>query len=124
VELGGAIELHAAFRKESRKSLPPVSAALQEIRESRGPSRGFLPRKTTPRDLYQATVIAKRLNTLMFDNSIGAFSGILHPLWNWGAEAANRPPPPPPHEVQRHRRGPTEEREESAAENEDPAENE
>jgi hypothetical protein len=19
----------------------------------------------------------------MFDNSIGAFSGILHPLWNW-----------------------------------------
>jgi hypothetical protein len=21
----------------------------------------------------------------MFDNSIGGFSGILHPLWNWGA---------------------------------------
>jgi hypothetical protein len=34
VELGGAIELHAAFRKESRTSLPSVSAALQEIRES------------------------------------------------------------------------------------------
>jgi hypothetical protein len=34
VELGGAIELHAAFREESRTSLPSVSAALQEIRES------------------------------------------------------------------------------------------
>jgi hypothetical protein len=61
VELGGAIELHAAFREESRTSLPSVSAALQEIRESQGPFRGFLPRKTTPRDLYQATVIAKPL---------------------------------------------------------------
>jgi hypothetical protein len=37
----------------------------------------------------------------MFDNSIGGFSGILHSLWNWGAEAANpwrgrvfRPRPP------------------------------
>jgi hypothetical protein len=40
VELGGAIELHAAFRKESRTSLPSVSAALQEIRESQGPFRG------------------------------------------------------------------------------------
>ena len=29
----------------------------------------------------------------MFDNLIGAFSGILHPLWNWGAEAVNRPLP-------------------------------
>jgi hypothetical protein len=27
VELGGAIKLHAAFRKESRTSLPSVSAA-------------------------------------------------------------------------------------------------
>ncbi len=62
MELGGAIELHAAFRKESRTSLPSVSAALQEIRESPGPFRGFLPRKTTPRDLYQAKVIAKPLN--------------------------------------------------------------
>jgi hypothetical protein len=35
----------------------------------------------------------------MFDNSMGGFSGILHPLWNWGAEAANRPPPPPLHKV-------------------------
>jgi hypothetical protein len=35
VELGGAIELHAAFREESRTSLPSVSAALQEIRETR-----------------------------------------------------------------------------------------
>jgi len=42
----------------------------------------------------------------MFDNSIGGFSGILHLLWNWGAEAANRPPPPPLHEVQRHRSWP------------------
>jgi hypothetical protein len=51
VELGGAIELHAAFREESRTSLPSVSAALQEIRESQSHFRGFLPRKTTPRDL-------------------------------------------------------------------------
>jgi hypothetical protein len=29
---------------------------------------------------------------LMFDNSILGFSGILHPHWNWGAEAA-RPRP-------------------------------
>jgi hypothetical protein len=35
VELGGAIELHAAFREESRTSLPSVSGALQEIRETR-----------------------------------------------------------------------------------------
>jgi hypothetical protein len=61
VDLGGAIELHAAFREESRTSLPSVSAALQEIRESEVPFRGFLPRKTTPRNLYQATVIAKPL---------------------------------------------------------------
>jgi hypothetical protein len=51
--------MHAAFREESRTSLLSASAALQEIRESQGPFRGFLPRKTTPRDLYQATVIAK-----------------------------------------------------------------
>jgi hypothetical protein len=31
------------------------------IDRSQGPFRGFLPRKTTPRDLYQATVIAKPL---------------------------------------------------------------
>ena len=62
MELGGAIELHAAFREESRTSLPSLSVALQEIRESQEPFRGFLPRKTTPRDLYQATVIAKPLN--------------------------------------------------------------
>ena len=61
MELGGAIEPHAAFRKESRTSLPSVSAALQEIRESQVAFRGFLPRKITPGDLYQATVIAKPL---------------------------------------------------------------
>ena len=33
VELGEASELHAAFREESRTSLPSASAALQEIRE-------------------------------------------------------------------------------------------
>jgi hypothetical protein len=33
----------------------------QEIRESQEPFRGFLPRKTTPRDFYQANVIAKPL---------------------------------------------------------------
>jgi hypothetical protein len=30
VELGGAIELHAAFREESRTSLPSVSAARRK----------------------------------------------------------------------------------------------
>jgi len=29
----------------------------------------------------------------MFDNLIGTFCGILHPLWNWGTEAVNRPRP-------------------------------
>jgi hypothetical protein len=33
----------------------------QEIRGSKKAFRGFLSRKTTPRDLYQATVIAKPL---------------------------------------------------------------
>jgi hypothetical protein len=47
--------------EESRTQLPSASAALQEIRGSEGPFRGFLPRKTTPRDLYEATVIAKPL---------------------------------------------------------------
>jgi hypothetical protein len=54
-----ATELHAAFREESRTSLLSNSAALQEIRGSDRLLRGFLPRKTTPRNLYQATVIAK-----------------------------------------------------------------
>jgi hypothetical protein len=61
VELCGATELLAAFREESRTSLLSASAALQEIRESDQPFRGFLPRKTTPRYLYQVTVIAKLL---------------------------------------------------------------
>jgi hypothetical protein len=30
------------------------------VDQSDRPFRGFLPRKTTPRDLYQSTVIAKR----------------------------------------------------------------
>jgi hypothetical protein len=59
VDLCGATDLHAAFREESRTSLLATSAALQEIRESERAFRGFLPRKTTPRELYQATVIAK-----------------------------------------------------------------
>jgi hypothetical protein len=54
-------ELHAAFREEGRTQLPSASAALQEIRGSESPLGGFLPRKTTPRDLYEATVIAKPL---------------------------------------------------------------
>jgi hypothetical protein len=33
--------MHAAFREESRTSLLSASAALQEIRESQGPFRGF-----------------------------------------------------------------------------------
>jgi hypothetical protein len=36
VELCGATELHAAFRKESRTSLLSTSATLQEIREATG----------------------------------------------------------------------------------------
>jgi hypothetical protein len=54
VDLCGATELHAAFREESRTSLLSISAALQEIRGSDRLLRGFLPRKTTPRDPYQA----------------------------------------------------------------------
>jgi hypothetical protein len=54
-----ATKMHAAFREESRTSLLLISAALQEIRESHVAFRGFLPRKTTPRDLYPAPVIAK-----------------------------------------------------------------
>ncbi len=61
MELGGAIELHAAFREERRTSFAFGECRVQEIRGSQGPLRGFLPRKTTPRDLYQATVIAKPL---------------------------------------------------------------
>jgi hypothetical protein len=53
--------MYAAFREESRTSLLSASAALQEIRESDRPFRGFLPRKTTPRDLYHTVVIAKLL---------------------------------------------------------------
>jgi hypothetical protein len=36
VELCGAAELHAAFREESRTSLPSISAALREIQEDLG----------------------------------------------------------------------------------------
>jgi hypothetical protein len=36
-------------------------SAAQEIRGSHVAFRGFLPRKTTPRDLYEPTVIAKPL---------------------------------------------------------------
>jgi hypothetical protein len=61
VDLSGATELHAAFREESRTSLLSTSAALKGNPGSDRPFRGFLPRKTTPRDLYQATVIAKLL---------------------------------------------------------------
>jgi hypothetical protein len=34
VELGGAIEQHAAFREESRTSLPSVSAARRKSAEA------------------------------------------------------------------------------------------
>jgi hypothetical protein len=37
----------------------PYSGFAIGVDRSQGPFRGFLPRKTTPRDLYQATVIAK-----------------------------------------------------------------
>jgi hypothetical protein len=36
VELCGATKLHAAFREESRTSLLPTGAALQEIRAANG----------------------------------------------------------------------------------------
>ena len=61
VELCGASQLHAAFREESRTSLLSTGAALQEIREAIDLFVVFLPGKTTPRDLYQATVIVKLL---------------------------------------------------------------
>jgi hypothetical protein len=38
-----------------------VSSFAIGVDRSEKPFRGFLPRKTTPRDLYQATVIAKLL---------------------------------------------------------------
>jgi hypothetical protein len=59
VKVGGAIELHAAFREESRTILLSSSATRQEIRESRDLVVVFSQGKTTPRDLYQAIVIAK-----------------------------------------------------------------
>jgi hypothetical protein len=59
VELCGATELHAAFREESRTPLLSTSAAAAGNPGSDRPFQGFLPRKTTSRDLYQATVIAK-----------------------------------------------------------------
>jgi hypothetical protein len=59
VDLCGATALHAAFREESRTSLLSTSAALQEIRGAIGLFVVFSQGKTTPRDLYQATVIAK-----------------------------------------------------------------
>jgi len=61
VELVGAIELHAAFRKESRTSLPPVSAARRKSGKAKKAFRGFLSKKTTPRELFGTTVIAKPL---------------------------------------------------------------
>jgi hypothetical protein len=61
VELGDPIEPHAAFCEESRTSLLSVSAALQEIWESQGPFRDFLSGKTTLRDLFGTTVVAKPL---------------------------------------------------------------
>jgi hypothetical protein len=54
LELDGAIELHAAFREESRTSLLSANAALKGNPGKPRVFRGFLPRKTTPRDLYQA----------------------------------------------------------------------
>jgi hypothetical protein len=59
VDVGGTTELHATFREESRTYLFSAIAAMQEIRKSERPSRGFLRRKTTPRHRSQATVIAK-----------------------------------------------------------------
>jgi hypothetical protein len=40
VRLGGAIELHAAFRKESRTSLPSVSAACRKSGKAKKAFRG------------------------------------------------------------------------------------
>jgi hypothetical protein len=45
VELCGATELHAAFRKEIRTSLLSTSAALQEIPEATGFFVVFFPGK-------------------------------------------------------------------------------
>ena len=51
--------MHAAFREESRKCLLSTSAALQEIRGANELFVVFSQGKTTPRDLYEITVIAK-----------------------------------------------------------------
>jgi hypothetical protein len=59
--LGGATELHAAFREESRTSLSSMSAALQEIRESEMTFPWSRLAGTTPRDLREATVTVKPL---------------------------------------------------------------
>jgi hypothetical protein len=60
VGLGVFGELHAPFFTETRTPCL-VERSMAGNRESQEPFRGFLPRKTTPRDLYQATVIAKPL---------------------------------------------------------------
>jgi hypothetical protein len=58
VDVIGATELHATFREESRTSLFSARVALEGNLGSGRPFRGFLPRKTTPRNLFQTTVIA------------------------------------------------------------------
>jgi hypothetical protein len=45
VELGGAIELHAAFREESRTSLPSVNATRRKSGKAAGSVVVFFQRK-------------------------------------------------------------------------------
>jgi hypothetical protein len=79
VELCGATELHAAFREESRTSFLPASAALQEIREAKALFVVFSQGKTTPRDLYQATVVFRlqRKPQLGHDEARGKYGDMI-----------------------------------------------
>jgi hypothetical protein len=61
VELGGAIELDAAFREESRTSLPSVSAACRKSGEAASPFVVSSQGKPLLATLYETTVIAKPL---------------------------------------------------------------
>jgi hypothetical protein len=61
VELGGAIELHAAFRNESRTSLPSVSAARRKSGKAKKPLVVFSQGKPLLANFFGTTVIANPL---------------------------------------------------------------
>src|ERR1700723_1712613 len=66
--IAGRRSAHPQGGEDGRPVFPPAvrsfsghSGLVIGADRSQAPFRGFLPRKTTPRDLYQATVIAKPL---------------------------------------------------------------